>query len=315
MKILITGSLGFIGFRLCEMLLQRGHQVHGVDGMEDAGYSLEARLKNLAQLEKYPHFSFLRDYWPSKSSKDLLFDESLETVVNLAALPGLNTSWAEPEKLFLSNTALVQDLLNSMKIRVGDLHLVHASTSSVYGEAVPEYEDGNLAPVSPYGISKLAAENLIGVYSQYLSLPPAVLRLFSIYGPGQRSDMGYHKFIQQALGRKAINITGSMEQSRKNTFIDDAAMAFVLVIENRIGGTYNVVGDEEIRLDHAVSAIVDLTGHSGELSRLPSRFGEQNSTNGSNAKLKNFTGWRPATNFMAGITKQVEWQRGMQVES
>lgn len=311
MKILVTGASGFIGFKLCKALISRGHTVLGVDAMEDAAYPVENRRRNSQALANTANFSLHLESWPSESSSRLLLDPKLETIVNLAAIPGLSTSWMEPEKLFRSNSALVQDILKAVNKRSGDVHLVHASTSSVYGREVPEHETGPLLPVSPYGVSKLAAENLISVYSENLLRTPAILRLFSIYGPGQRSDMGYYKFIDQALRNEPITITGSLDQSRRNTYVDDAVEAFVSVIESGIGGTFNVVGDEEVRLGKVVQTVIQLAGHSGDLIRLQNRPGDQQSTNGSNAKLKALTGWNPKTNLQEGIESQLEWQRSL----
>lgn len=309
MQILVTGALGFVGYRLCRNLTDQGHNIIAVDGLEDAAYPNFGKLSNLEKLRKQPTFEFLGETWPSASSRRTVLDLELDVIVNLAALPGLNTSWQEPEKLFRSNAALVQDLLNSIVEKGTEVKLIHASTSSVYGTVVPEDEDGLLLPVSPYGVSKLAAENIIEIYTPYLSKAPAILRLFSLYGPGQRDDMGYHKFIRQALKNESIQITGSPLQSRRNTFIDDAVMAFVRVIESGVDGTFNVVGDDEITLGDAVKAITELADYSGQIVTVPARFGDQHSTNGSNSRLKAATGWSPKTDFQTGIKAQFEWQK------
>ena len=306
----MTGALGFVGYRLSRTLINLGHHIIGVDGLEDAAYPNIGKLGNLEKLQKQPTFEFIRESWPSPSSKRTVLDSELDVIVNLAALPGLNTSWQEPEKLFRSNSALVQNLLTSLVEKGTEVKLIHASTSSVYGTVVPQDEDGLLLPVSPYGVSKLAAENLIKIYTPYLSKAPAILRLFSLYGPGQRDDMGYHKFIRQALNNEDIHITGSAKQSRRNTFIDDAVMAFVGVIESGVSGTFNVVGDDEITLEDAVKTITELADYSARIVKAPARFGDQHSTNGSNSRLKAATGWSPKTDFQTGIKAQFEWQKG-----
>lgn len=310
-KILVTGCLGFVGYKLSEMLTSKGHEVHGVDGMEEAAYSALSRIQNLDQLRQRTNFYFHQDSWPSLEGSKILAKSDFDTVVNLAALPGLNTSWIEPEKIFRSNVALVQDILNSISNSESRTHFVHASTSSVYGSRVPNDENGALQPVSPYGISKMAAEQLIDIYKPNLKQKPTVLRLFSLYGPGQRADMGYYRFIDQALRGEPLTIAGSLKQTRRNTFIDDAARAFVSIIEDKIDGTYNVVGDEEVSLKEAVHTIVKISGHSGNIQVIPARKGEQSSTNGSNLRLKTETGWAPKVSFEIGIQRQFEWQRSL----
>jgi nucleoside-diphosphate-sugar epimerase len=185
----------------------------------------------------------------------------------------------------------------------------------VYGRFATENEDSSLAPVSPYGITKLAAENLCHAYAANYDLPITILRLFSVYGPRQRPDMGYNIFIQAILQDRLITVDGDGNDSRSNTYIDDCVQGIIQAFEQRnqsIGQTFNIGGGEEVTVNQVLEILEQLTGKSARLTFGPRRPGDQRRTVANIDKARRLLKYAPTTSVMDGLRAQLEWQKSQQ---
>src|SRR5947209_2120407 len=241
MKCLVTGAAGFIGSHLCERLLQAGHDVAGVDAFIPY-YPRAVKEANLAAARAHPAFTFheldLRD-----APLELVVGEA-DVVFHLAAVPGLAQSWTRFDLYEGCNVSATQRLLEAARKSPALKRFVYASTSSVYGRYAAGDEAIPARPISPYGVTKLAAENLCRAYAEEQELPLVVLRYFSVYGPRQRPDMGYHRFIRALLDGEPVTIYGDGQQVRGNTYVADCVEATVAAAQAVPGEVYNVGGGE-----------------------------------------------------------------------
>jgi nucleoside-diphosphate-sugar epimerase len=308
MKCLVTGAAGFIGSHLCERLLRDGHSVVGLDAFIPY-YPRAAKEANLVEFRHHPSFVF--------HELDLRFDpleatlDGVEAVFHLAAMPGLARSWTDFDLYVSCNVQATQRLLEALR-RSNALHrLVYASTSSVYGRHASGDETLPTRPISPYGVTKLAAENLCRAYADEFGLPLVVLRYFSIYGPRQRPDMGYYRFIQSLLRGQLVTVSGDGLQIRGNTYIDDCCQATVAALEAPVGEVYNVGGGETANVWEILSKLESILGSRAIVQREPARPGDQRFTSADTARLERHLGWRPRIALAEGLALQAAWQRGL----
>src|SRR6185437_4696450 len=237
----VTGAAGFIGSHLCERLLADGHSVAGIDCFTDY-YPRMVKERNLAGLRDHPRFAFHELDLSAGVPPRLLADS--EWVFHLAAMPGLTRSWLDFDLYNRHNLTATHRLLETLKGSSALKKLIYASTSSVYGKYASGDESLPTRPSSPYGITKLAAEQLCRVYGEEFGIPAVVLRYFSVYGPRQRPEMGYHLFIDAILRGRPITLTGDGLQIRGNTYIADCVEATVRAVEAMPGETFNLGGGE-----------------------------------------------------------------------
>jgi nucleoside-diphosphate-sugar epimerase len=185
---------------------------------------------------------------------------------------------------------------------------VYASTSSVYGRYASGDESLPLRPCSPYGVTKLAGENLCRIHADEFDIPIVILRYFSVYGPRQRPDMGYQKFIQAMLEDQPIVLTGDGSQVRGNTFVGDCIDATLAALHTVTGETFNVGGGEPISVLDAIRKIEKITGKQARIQRLPERKGDQKHNGADITKLTRHTGWQPKIAIDEGLARQIAWQ-------
>jgi UDP-glucuronate 4-epimerase len=303
-RILVTGAAGFVGSHLSEALVEAGHDVVGVDAFV-GWYPRQRKHLNLASLQRSPAFSF--------HEVDLRSDDlapcmtGVEAVINVAAVAGLVHSWTEMKTYADCNLLAVHRLLEACTVsRVR--RFVQISTSSVYGRNALGDELQSTEPVSPYGVTKLAAEHLVRSYAEAFGHSSVILRYFSVYGPRQRPDMAYHIFIESMRRSRPIEVYGDGKQSRSNTYIDDCVRATILALERgRAGEVYNVGGGSRISLLQAIDLLAGALGVEPTIDFREPRPGDQRHTDGSIEKAKRDLGYAPATEPAEGLRRQVAW--------
>ena len=307
MQVLVTGCAGFIGSSLCERLLADGHAVTGVDCFT-AYYARPIKEGNLAPFRTDPRFTFRE----LDLSADPLADAvaGAEVAFHLAAYPGLMKSWTDFDLYSRHNLTATQRLLEAVKGSPTLKKFVYASTSSVYGKYASGDESLPTRAGSPYGVTKLAGEQLARVYLDEFAVPTVVLRYFSVYGPRQRPDMGYHLFIRSILRGETIPLTGDGLQVRGNTFIGDCVEATQRAGFNATPGeVYNLGGGELTTIIDVIRRIERLTGKTAIVERKPDRTGDQVATLADVTKLYRHLGWKPTTGLDEGLSAQIAWQR------
>ncbi len=267
-KVVVTGAAGFIGSQLVERLLGEGHEVVGIDAFVDY-YPREAKEKNLAPAREHASFRFVEGRLQEMDLEPLL--DGAAQVYHLAAQAGVRASWGRDFAVYTDHNVLATQRLLEAAVARGLGRLVYASSSSVYGDsaALPLREDSPCRPVSPYGVTKLAAEHLVHLYGKNHGLAAVSLRYFTVYGPRQRPDMAFHRFLKATRDGAPIHVFGDGSQTRDFTFVDDIVSATRAAADTgRPGHVYNVGGGERIALERRARAHrrghgTAAAGHSG----------------------------------------------------
>jgi nucleoside-diphosphate-sugar epimerase len=305
-RVVVTGAAGFIGSSLSEALVARGHEVVGLDAFIPY-YPRGLKEANLADLSGDGAFRF--------GEVDLRTDDldpwldGADAVIHEAAMAGLMRSWTDLELYTSCNILATNRLIDACR-RAGIGRLVVASTSSVYGVEAVGDEDRPTEPSSPYGITKLAAEKLVLAHVALHGLPATIIRYFSIYGPRQRPDMAYHKFIEAMLDGQAITVYGDGEQTRSNTYIDDAVDGTIRALERgAVGGIYNIGGGRTISLNEAIAVIAGHVDREPVIQWEPARPGDQRHTSADVSRAAAALGYEPTVEPHDGLARQVAWHR------
>lgn len=305
MRILVTGVAGFVGSHLAERLLADGHEVVGLDSFTDY-YPRLIKERNLAGLQGTDRFTFHElDLRHDRLEPSL---DGVEAVVNQAAMAGLMRSWTDLDAYAGCNLLGLQRLIEASRA-AGVRRFVQISTSSVYGTDAVGGEETPTRPVSPYGVTKLAAENLLLAHVAVHGFPATILRYFSIYGPRQRPDMAYHIFTEALIDGRPIVVYGDGLQSRSNTYVSDAVEATVSAIEGAaVGEIYNVGGGEEIALLEAIGVIAGELGVEPSIRHEHARPGDQRRTWADTTRAREAFGYQPRVTPSVGLAEQVRWQ-------
>jgi len=306
MKCLVTGAAGFIGSHLCERLLGAGHAVAGLDAFIPY-YPRPLKEANLAPCLAHPRFTLHALDLRHDALQEVL--EGTEVLFHLAAMPGLTKSWTDFELYESCNLFATHRLLAAAQGLPGLRRFIYASTSSVYGRFSSGDESLPTRPISPYGVTKLAAENLCRAHAEEHGLPLVVLRYFSVYGPRQRPDMGYARFIQALLRGEPVVVYGDGLQVRGNTYVGDCVAASLAAVEAPGGEIYNVGGGEAVTVWDVLHRLEALIGRKASIRREPARPGDQRYTFADTTRLWNHLGWQPRTSLEEGLAQQVAWQR------
>lgn len=284
------------------MLLDRGESVRGVDLLTSDLYPREQKIQRLLELKAMPNFDFHELDMRTGSLRLIL--QGVSTVIHFSALAGLAGSWVDPGLYASHNIDATRHLLGEM-VDSDDVHLVHASTSSVYGFRAVGDENVPVNPVSPYGVTKLAAETLIREFAQTHGISFTILRFFSVYGPNQRPDMAYSKICQALLSETEMIINGDGLQRRSNTFVDDAARAAIAAADHRLRGeTFNIAGRESLSLLDAVNILAGEMGVNPVLRHGPDIEGDQRETKGNSDRAMRLLGWEPEVTMRDGLGAQ-----------
>ncbi|RKX30542.1 MAG: nucleotide sugar epimerase [Verrucomicrobia bacterium] len=310
MKCIVTGAAGFIGSHLCEALVAEGHEVVGIDAFIPY-YPRAIKESNLHDLRRRPEFTFVEGDLRTMNLDPLM--KGVDVVFHLAAMPGLMKSWSDLDLYSTCNILATQRLLEAAR-HYSVAHFIHASTSSVYGRNADGDEASPLRPVSPYGVTKLAAEHLCLAYRENFGIPVTILRYFSVYGPRQRPDMGYHILIRSILEGTPFPLYGDGEQTRSNTFIRDCIAATLLAAQRRdvsIGEIFNVGGGQVVSLNEVIAMVEKLAGRKARIERRPPRPGDQRHTCADISKARKLLGYEPTTPVSQGLQAQLEWQKNI----
>ena len=307
MKALVTGTAGFIGSHLSAVLTGRGADVIGIDCFTDY-YAESVKRDNLAPLLQHPRFRFVEEALQTTDLDALL--DGVTHVFHLAAQAGVRKSWGTDFRTYTThNVDASQRLLEAVKNRPIE-RFVYASSSSVYGDAatIPMREDSLLRPLSPYGVTKLAAEQLCYLYHVNYAVPTVSLRYFTVYGPRQRPDMAFHKFIRAALGGQPIALYGDGGQTRDFTFVEDIVAATAAAGDRgRPGAVYNIGGGTRVSMHEVLDLIGRLTGRPLDVRREDVQKGDMRDTFADTTRARADLGFAPRTSLADGLAAQCAW--------
>ena len=309
MKALVTGCAGFIGSHLVDKLLEQGYEVIGIDCITDY-YPREIKEKNIKKALKNNNFKLIEE-----DILNLNEYPEVDYVFHLAAQAGVRASWGKSfEHYTRNNVEATQKLLEFYKDhRVKKF--VYASSSSVYGDAeLPMREDSLLKPVSPYGVTKLAGENLCYLYWKNYNVPTVSLRYFTVYGPRQRPDMAIHKFVKAIFNGDKIPVFGDGTQTRDFTYVDDAVDANVLAANSdMVGEVFNIGGGSRISVNDLIKEIEKITGKTAKIKYIEKQKGDVRDTMADVNTIKKELGWMPKISVYKGLGEYIGWYKRLEV--
>lgn len=304
---LVTGAAGFIGSHLCQRLLDQGHEVVGIDSFTDF-YPKWIKEKNLASFLSHQRFRFIAGDLNGLDLQSLL--KTADFVFHQAAQPGVRSSWGENFSVYTKNnieaTQRLLEAARGSKIQ----KFIFASSSSVYGlcPELPMRESSPLFPYSPYGVTKLAAEHLCFLYYKNHGVPCLSLRFFTVYGPGQRPDMAFHRFFKAILEDRPISLYGDGKQTRDFTYIDDIIEAnFVCLSQGKPGETYNVGGGNRKKLEDALPILEQICQKKIKVNREENQKGDVLNTFASIEKIRKDLHFEPKINIEEGLPEEWSW--------
>jgi UDP-glucuronate 4-epimerase len=307
-RILVTGAAGFIGSTLSEYLHKKKFDVLALDALLEGTYpSIQKRKNrdsviqcgiefveaNLCELRSFPR------------------QRGFDVIIHCAAMPGLSLSWETPEIYIENNISATSNLIKNLDTQ--DLKkFLYISTSSVYGRFAVGDETSPTRPISPYGVTKLAAENMLLAYLEAAGIPVSILRIFSVFGPRQRTDMMYSKLFEAAKNGSEITIFGDGTQSRSNTYVDDIVHGIEkAMLGARVGEIYNIGGGEEVQLNEVIKRIEVITKKPIARKYAEPRLGDQYRTVANFEKARNEFGYDPKIGVTEGLNKQYEWLKSV----
>lgn len=287
------------------MFLESGVKVVGIDSFSSLLYPSALKQQNISDLYAYPNFEMVELDLERQSARKYL--EGASAVINFAALPGQVLSWESFERYQNANLLIVNNLLRDV-CTFHQIYFLQISTSSVHGNLRKDLaRHDNHQPISPYGVTKLAAENLINVYQSQKSISAGILRLYSVYGPNQRPDMAYAKFCRALLSGHEISIYGDGSQLRSITYVSDVARSVFLATHSQISGLVaDVCGDENISLIQALNAFERELGVSAKIKLVPARIGDQSTSVGDPSKLQELLNFKTKVKIEEGIRLQAQ---------
>lgn len=311
-QLVVTGCAGFIGSRTTEIALSQGWEVLGIDVLSDY-YDVEVKKQNLRAItaQSLGHgFTFVQKDLLDLEISDL---SRASAVIHCAGQPGVRSSWKDFDSYARMNVLATHHLLEVVS-RTTIQRVVYSSSSSVYGNAhsYPVVESSPTHPVSPYGVSKLAAEHLCGAYAETFDLPVVSLRYFTVYGPRQRPDMAIHRMISACDAGQNFTVFGDGSHIRDFTYVDDVARANLLAATNEgiVGGeVLNICGGTSVSVRDLIGEVEDACG-----KRLPINFaaeqpGDVRQTGGDNSRARQKLGWKPEVGISEGVRREVAWFR------
>jgi nucleoside-diphosphate-sugar epimerase len=307
LKALVTGAAGFIASHLSGQLLDRGAEVIGIDCFADY-YPRPIKEANLEALRSRPGFSFIESTIQGADLDRLL--NGVTHVFHLAAQAGVRKSWGHDFQVYTTNNIEATQVLLEACIGKPLHRLVYASSSSVYGDAatIPMREDAVPHPLSPYGVTKLAAEHLCHLYSANHGVPATSVRYFTVYGPRQRPDMAFNRFLKAARRGDPIAVFGDGGQTRDFTFVTDAVAGTIAAGERGVPGrAYNLGGGSRVSLNEVLDIIGRVTGQPLHIERGPAQKGDVRDTYADTALARADLGFQPTVSLADGLAEEYRW--------
>jgi UDP-glucose 4-epimerase len=306
---MVTGAAGFIGSTLTDRLLSLGKKVRGLDSFTDY-YPEEIKKSNLQNALKSSSFELVREDLNTVDMDKLL--DGVICVFHLAAQAGVRKSWGTDFQVYIDqNIQATQKLLEALK-EMKIIRLVYTSSSSVYGDIaeLPMKEVSLLKPVSPYGVTKLAAEHLCNLYHKAYGIPVISLRLFTVYGPRQRPDMAFNRFMKSALEGKEIIVYGDGEQTRDFTYVGDVVDAMISASEKgNDGEIYNIGGGHRISLNRLLQKLENISRMKLNLKYIEPQHGEMRHTFADCSKAEKELNYMPGFDLDEGLKNEWEWMK------
>jgi UDP-glucose 4-epimerase len=310
MKALVTGAAGFIGSSLSERLISDGAEVVGIDCFTDY-YPRADKERNLTELRKAARFRLVEAPLAQTELGPLL--DGVTHVFHLAAQAGVRKSWGRDFRVYTVNNVEATQLLLEACIARPLERIVYASSSSVYGDDVelPMSEDARLQPVSPYGVTKLAAEHLCYLYFVNHGIPAVSLRYFTVYGPRQRPDMAFRRFFSAAMRDEGLPLYGDGHQTRDFTFVSDAVSATVAAATRGVPGrVYNIGGGSRVEVLDVFELIRQITGRPVRIERIEAQKGDMRNTYADTRRARADLGFAPVVTLEQGLRAQFAWMAG-----
>ncbi len=310
---IVTGVAGFIGSHLAQALLDRGNRVIGIDQFNDY-YNPQLKWNNISSLKENSAFTLIESDIQTLNWQELL--QGVDVVYHQAAQAGVRASWGEGFRHYTErNINATQIILEAAKETQSLKRFVYASTSSVYGnaETMPTPESICPQPVSPYGITKLAAERMCWLYQQNFGVPVTALRYFTVYGPRQRPDMAFHKFFKAAIQDEAISIYGDGKQTRDFTFVSDAVAANLAAgeVPEAIGEVFNIGGGSRVVLTDVLATMEEVIGQPIRKNYVERAMGDARHTSADVSKAKRILGYQPQVSLAEWLNKECEWIKSL----
>lgn len=314
----VTGVAGFIGSHLASRLLAEGVTVRGVDCITDY-YDIHQKRANLASLESHADFTMVEaDVLDLGHDALVRLLDDASTLYHQAGQPGVRLSWSERFDLYQQrNVSVTQRLLEAARSAPLE-RFVYASSSSVYGNArrYPTQEDDLPRPHSPYGVTKLAAEHLCGLYGEVFGVPTVSLRYFTVYGPAQRPDMLMYALLEAALDGRPVAVYGDGRQVREFTYVGDVVAANLAAASAEVepGTVINIAGGSATSVTEVLDLASDLLDAPITIERQPAKPGDVARTGGSIERARALLGWSPVVGLREGLAAQLDWHRARRRE-
>lgn len=302
---IVTGAAGFIGSTLCRRLLAEGHRVVGVDCLTKA-YDLRFKTANVDGLLDHRGFELIYSDLAEHSPTALV--QGADVVFHLAGQASVTRSWGPSFADYTRNNISATQSLLEACTSAGIGRFVYASSSSVYGDAMvmPTPETCLPRPISPYGVSKLAGEHLCHAYQRECGLPVTSLRFFTVYGPGQRPDMAFHRLFGAACGGEPFTVRGDGTATRDFTYVGDVVDALMRAATAGWDGVVNVGGGHRISLKEVIDKIMDIMGPFDVTFGAPVA-GDARDTSADTSLAKDVLGWSPRVGLDEGLSQMAIW--------